>query len=210
MLATGDSRGVGRLDEATENKMKHVRMLGLLAAMSLSLPVGCKSDDDPVIAPSNDLGMGGARGSGGVSSVGGTTTASDAGDPTTDADAAALDAVPDIIGTYTDEWGMTHQVTKSAWIMAPSIFHITTVNNAKEFLIASNDSSNAYNRDKWSRFDWTRDTQGNLYYCQTAYDAATEQQAEATPRADDSDPGTKGCGSFHWTKLTPSAQDGGA
>ena len=52
---------------------------------------------------------------------------------------------------------------------------------------------------------------GELYFCQTAYDAASAEAAQDTPRGDDTDPGTGGCGApnppdspngFPWSKLT--------
>jgi len=111
-----------------------------------------------------------------------------------------------IVGTYLDNWDSTHEITDSTWTMGmagtSSVFHITIFSNADQYLIAQNDAANQYSPSLWSRFDWTQD-QGILYYCQTAYDAASEQAALDTPRADVKDLAGKGCGGFAWSKLTP-------
>ena len=41
----------------------------------------------------------------------------------------------------------------------------------------------------------------NLWYCQTAYAAETEEAAIATPEADATSPAEAGCGGFSWTQL---------
>jgi hypothetical protein len=111
--------------------------------------------------------------------------------------------LPEIAGTFYDGY-QTHQISNGVWRIATSVFHIVALNNGQEFLIASNDPSNDYFPGKWSRFDWTRNAASDLYYCQTAYDAETQQVAANTPRASTQDL-TKGCSNFAWTKLTPIA-----
>ena len=188
--------------------MKHVRMLGLVVAMAVPMTVGCRSDDDPTKDPSSQAtgGAGGRLATGGSSSIdnaGGNSNAT--------TDSGAQDATPEIAGNYVDDYGSTHQITKSTWVVDTSIFHIAKLDNAQKFLIASNDSNNEWNANLWSRFDWTRNSNGDLYYCQTTYKSASEQEAEMTQRADASDL-TKGCGAlgFGWTKLTPEAPDAGS
>ena len=70
--------------------------------------------------------------------------------------------------------------------------------------MAQNGPDNSYNPSLWSRFDWTYDDTGALYYCQSAYNAATQAEAAAASEPDASAPGLGGCGSFLWTALTPS------
>ena len=109
-----------------------------------------------------------------------------------------------IAGDWMDDSGTAHVIDNESWVQTASwgtnVFHITQVNNAQEFLIAQNDADNGFNPDLWSRFDWTT-WNGSVWYCQTTYDAASEQDAFSAPRADDSDPENGGCGSFAWSQL---------
>ncbi len=106
-----------------------------------------------------------------------------------------------IAGSYTDNWGGTHEITDGSWVQGSSTYHITQFDNDAMFAIAHNDSGNEYNPDLFSRFDWATDGSGQLWYCQTAYAAADEAEALATAAADPTDPATTGCGGFSWTQL---------
>ena len=114
----------------------------------------------------------------------------------------------EILGDYTDNYGGDHQITNETWTQytGTTIFHISQYDNDGDFLIAQNDAANTYSPELWSRFDWTTDGAGTLYYCQSAYDAADEATALATQAADPADPATTGCSSFAWTTLTPVAR----
>lgn len=107
----------------------------------------------------------------------------------------------EIIGSYTDDWNYDHDITQTEWTMDTSVFHISQYENDDDFLVAQNDAANQYNPDLWSRFDWTLDGT-DLYYCQIAFDAATEAAALADTSADRADLAT-GCAGFEWSKLTP-------
>ncbi len=111
----------------------------------------------------------------------------------------------EIVGVYTDDWGSTHEVTEESWTMTMgedvSVFHITQWSNDEEFLVAQNDSSNAWNPDLWSRFDWTW-SQEDLYFCQTEFGAESEEAAVTAAGADRSDL-EAGCGGFAWSRLNP-------
>ena len=112
-----------------------------------------------------------------------------------------------IAGQYTDIYGTTHSIDDALWQQQyagypPSIFAIIDYNNAEQHVIAQNDAANSYFPGLWSRLDWV-EHEGHLYYCQTAYSAASESEAVDTPRGDDSDPAAGGCGGFPWTDLTP-------
>ncbi len=144
------------------------------------------------------------------------TTAADATDLTTGCGGFAWSMLTPgdeplaIIGNYDDSWSMHHDITQTSWVQSgygtPSVFHISQFNNTNQVLITQNDHQNTYNPGLWSRFDWTWADSGTRtqtsYYCQTAYDAASEQAALDTARADDSDLAT-GCGGNAWSSLTP-------
>lgn len=112
-----------------------------------------------------------------------------------------------IAGSYVDQWGTEHSISDTDWQQSFGTaslyaFAITQFDNDAQFVIAQNGPSNGYNPDLWSRFDWTDDGMGGLWYCQTAYSAATEDEALMTAPADSSDL-AYGCGGFGWTNLTP-------
>jgi len=113
-----------------------------------------------------------------------------------------------INGVYTDNFGADHTVTNALWTYAygaypPSYFAITTYDNAERYAIAQNDVVNSYYGGLFSRFDWLVDSNDAIWFCQTTFTAATEADALATLRPDDSDPANSGCSGFSWTNLTP-------
>ena len=115
----------------------------------------------------------------------------------------ATTAIP-LLGLWNDEWGTTHQIENELWTQgaAPSasLFHLSQYDAVAGWAIAQNDETNAWSPNLWSRFDWAT-VGGQLYYCQTAYDAASEAAALAVPAADPSDPVNGGCAGFAWTTL---------
>lgn len=106
----------------------------------------------------------------------------------------------EIVGSYTDEYGDTHTITEQSWENSGGSFAIAMYDNADMWLVAQNAESNGFNPGLWSRFDWAMDG-GNLYYCQSAFDAATMEDAAAASA--DANDLMMGCGGFAWTNLTP-------
>merc|ERR1740116_745386 len=126
---------------------------------------------------------------------------------TTTTPSAPAEETIDFVGTFTDGSG-THTIGEQTWEHAyegsmPSVFNFVSVNNDAFFAIAQNAADNAFNPSLYSRFDWLWTSTG-LFYCQSAFDAASQEAAEAVMRPDDSAPETSGCGGmFPWSKLTP-------
>lgn len=118
-------------------------------------------------------------------------------DTDTETDATGLA----IAGSYTDDFGGTHEITDTVWTMdGVGVFNISQYDNDGMWLVAQNDSSNAFSPDLWSRMDWTVDGT-DLYFCQTVFDAPTEQDAiDATPAA--ANDLAAGCGGFPWSQLS--------
>ena len=163
----------------------------LLAACVLAASplTACGDSDD--VTPGADSGAD-PDGSGG--DAGGT----DAGDPDSDTTSAELA----IIGDYVDNFGGVHRVSQTVWISgwspAAPTYAITQFDNDAQFLIAQNGADNTFSPDLYSRFDWA-EADGKLYFCQSAFDAATEAAALAAS-ADASDLAA-GCGGFGWSEL---------
>jgi hypothetical protein len=109
----------------------------------------------------------------------------------------------EIVGSYTDDYGSTHEITADTWTMGGvGVFEIETWDNAERWLVAHNHVDNEFDPDKWSRMDWTFDGD-DLYFCQVAFDAESAEQAQAATPADPDDL-AMGCGgTFPWSKLSP-------
>ena len=107
----------------------------------------------------------------------------------------------EVIGSYTDSWGGTLEVTAETITDGyGNSFHISAFDNEGNWLVAQNDAANEYFPELWSLFDWTEDA-GQLYYCQSMFDAATADDAQNGTHANVSDL-QAGCGGFGWTALT--------
>lgn len=107
-----------------------------------------------------------------------------------------------INGEWSDSWGGSHSIDAFTWLSGSSSFAITRADDAAGWAVAQNGASNSWSPGLWSRFDWTWDVDGGVWYCQTAYDAATEADALDTPAADATDPANGGCGGFTWTSMS--------
>jgi len=106
-----------------------------------------------------------------------------------------------IRGDWVDNWGGSHTVKEWQWTSGESSFAVTAYDTEAGWIVAQNAPDNEYNPDLWSRFEWTQ-ADGQLYFCQVAYNAETEADALAAGPADDSDPANGGCSSFAWSELS--------
>ncbi|MCB9662498.1 MAG: hypothetical protein H6732_00135 [Alphaproteobacteria bacterium] len=134
---------------------------------------------------------------------------------TTDTDTDAVDT--DVVDTGTDQpadlnkgpiavagdWAAsfmgTAVIDDVSWDLGYALANLTKFSNGERWAVGSNGDGT------WSRFDWAADGPDGWWYCQQAYDAATESTALTTPPADATDPETTGCGAgdtvFGWTRL---------
>ena len=119
----------------------------------------------------------------------------------------------DLVGSYTDSWGTTHEIDGDGWeqvsswsndggvVTDSSKFVRLHHSNKQRWLIAQNDEDNSWNAGLFSRFDWT-EVEGQTYFCQTTYDSATAKEALEAAAADAEDPANGGCGFSTWSALT--------
>jgi hypothetical protein len=106
----------------------------------------------------------------------------------------------EIIGSYADSLGDSHTIDEELWTTGSgALFSISQYDNNSGFLIAQNDASNAIEPERWSKFQWTINDNGGLYYCQSISDAATEEDAMGA-NADPADLGM-GCIGSPWVEL---------
>jgi hypothetical protein len=178
-------------------------LFNLLVAAAIAAAAGCGDDDDDGAAGSGAAGAGNADSgldSGTADSGGGQAGA--AGNTSSEDDGGGADLL-EIAGSYVDNFQGTHVISDDNWSMGGmGEFEITQFDNEENYAIAHNSEDNEYNPGLWSRMDWTQ-KDGELWFCQTAYDAASEEAALATQPADPADPANSGCQGFSWTELTP-------
>ncbi len=111
-----------------------------------------------------------------------------------------------LAGTYTDDYCSSHIIENDSWTMSflgyesdASLF--TFKKYATNYVIARN-TVHSWNQDQFSRFDWVI-SNGDIWFCQIAYSAATLEEAEAVTTADPTALETNGCNGAPWSKLIP-------
>lgn len=123
-------------------------------------------------------------------------------------DTAVEESGPDssalmLIGSYTDSSLVSHTITEDVWDSGPErVFNISQYDNNSGFLIAQNGENNnpQYgNPERWSKFQWYRNDDGELSYCQSISDASSEDAA-LTANADVADL-SLGCAGRPWTEI---------
>lgn len=113
----------------------------------------------------------------------------------------------EITGSYLDNTSSEHVITQTSWLIdygsnEQYYYMITQYDNAMQYVIAENDESNGpLEAGLWSRFDWTYDTDNQLWVCQTSSDSVSEEIALNTEAPDKSNPGQEGCRNYGWMRL---------
>lgn len=205
----------------TINSTKILTLTGVVG-LALIATLACSDDDaDPAAGGGLDAGaQGGNGGTGGNVDGGAGASNVDAGadaavceiDTAAAADGCDGDTI-DIAGEYTDNFGFPVSIGEC------SIYGnaVTTLSNDDQYVVIQNSCADPFSPGKWSRYDWTwysgDGSAPALYLCTTVFDAATEADAIAAPRADETDPANGGCGGpdFGWSLLTPNTgSDAGA
>jgi hypothetical protein len=203
-----------------------VRASVLFFATNLALACGDDEDDGNAPGSGGSAGKGGSGGKGGTSSSGGSAgegeggtpepgsgggggapepvtcqapTPPDVGEGGAGGGGAASGEALEIVGTYVDNFDSDHEITSATWTNF-GVYNISQFDNEARYVIAQNDESNGSFPCLWSRFDWTLDGE-DLYYCQSAYNAESEEAALEAEPADPEDL-DKGCGGFEWSQLT--------
>ena len=109
-----------------------------------------------------------------------------------------------VAGAWVDNFGSNHIISNTSWdsFDAETPVALTAYDNTGMWAVGQNAPDDAYNPDLWSRFDWHWDDAGQLWYCQTAFGAESEQAALDTAPADATDVANSGCSGFSWSSLT--------
>lgn len=110
----------------------------------------------------------------------------------------------DIVGSYTDDYKLAHEVTLTGWDSydagTPCAF--SQYDNDAMWAVCQNDAKAEYFASLWSKYQWAYNDADELVYCQTAFNAKDEAEALSTPMLDTTDT-SKGCGTSPWSILTP-------
>ena len=113
----------------------------------------------------------------------------------------------EIAGAYVDNFQQMHEVGDELWVMSGDgyelRFEIETFDNDGDMLVARNGEDNGSAEGQYSRFTWFTDAEGQLWYCQDPYDAASVEAAMQADPPDSSMPGDGGCGIGSWSALDP-------
>lgn len=110
-----------------------------------------------------------------------------------------------LVGTWVDPFATEHVISMTQWTQTlngmTSVFDILTFDTDSKVIIAENAADNMFAPGKFSRFDWTQ-VDDRLFFCQSAFDKDTAEDAADSPSADPTDPTTGGCGGmFPWSEL---------
>jgi hypothetical protein len=110
-------------------------------------------------------------------------------------------------GKFTDDHGAKHSIGSMMWTMKgtgkTSSFHILEEKGGH--IVARNNGSNPFNPNLFSRFDFVKQKDGSIAFCQTVPDAKTRAEAAKHAPADIHAKDGKGCGGFPFSVLKPQA-----
>jgi hypothetical protein len=122
----------------------------------------------------------------------------------TDTDTEPQDDIA-VLGDWVDNWGQSHTISNTSWNTEGALFALSQYDNDEGWAVGQNGEDNTFSPNLWSRFDWIT-VDSTLWYCQSTYDAETEDGALTAAPVDASDPANTGCGGdFSWSSLIPVA-----
>ncbi len=116
-----------------------------------------------------------------------------------------LSAFDEIGGDYKDNYGGVHEISALHWINESFSFSILEIDVSNDFMVAQNNPDNSWFPNSFSRFNWVEDATGDLYYCQSVYNADSVDAARNAPDPTADTPAINGCGdwNFPWSELIP-------
>lgn len=107
-------------------------------------------------------------------------------------------------GNFTDDYGIKYTISDTLWLQLPRTrFHIIRWNVAQQYLIARNDAKNPGDGNLYTRIDFMRFNDMEPWrwgYCLSAYNAKTDNEAEAVAIADRAHPKT-GCNGYPFSRI---------
>ena|SRR6478672_3307450 len=109
-----------------------------------------------------------------------------------------------LLGDFVDDYGIGHRVGSAEWLQRPETrYRVVAWHPDAQYLVARNDAGNRADPGKWTRIDWIALPGMPPYewaFCLSAWDAATQAQAEATDIARRDTPKT-GCNGYPFSRM---------
>lgn len=103
-----------------------------------------------------------------------------------------------LLGDFVDDYGIGHRITDDEWLQRPDArYRVVAWHAGAEYLIARNDAG------KWTRIDWVTLPGMPSYawaFCLSAWDAATQAEAERADIARRDTPKT-GCNGYPFSRM---------
>ena len=128
--------------------------------------------------------------------------ACDSGDDSSSSSATAATEL-ELIGTWTNNYDGTETITEESWDNGYSVLSVSSYDNDANWIVVQSPEDDEYTPNQYSKYVWTEEDAGVVYYCTVSYGLATLEEAEASEdNSDASAPQDGGCNGFAWTELT--------
>ena len=120
---------------------------------------------------------------------------------------------PPLLGDFVDDYGIGHRIDAGEWLQRPGTrYRVIAWHPEAQYLIARNDAGNRSDAGKWTRIDWVTLPGMPPYawaFCMSAWDAATQADAERADIARRDTPKT-GCNGYPFSRMRRVVQEKGS
>jgi hypothetical protein len=111
---------------------------------------------------------------------------------------------PMLLGDFVDDYGIGHHIDAHAWLQRPATrYEIVAWHPEGQYLVARNAAGNRSDAGRWTRIDWVALPHMPPYawaFCLSAWDAATQADAERADIAHRDTPKT-GCNGYPFSRM---------
>ena len=118
-----------------------------------------------------------------------------------------------LLGDFVDDYGIGHRIDANEWLQRPDTrYRGVAWPPEAQYLIARNDAGNRSDAGKWTRIDWVTLPGMPPYawaFCMSAWDAATQADAERADIARRDTPKT-GCNGYPFSRMRRVVQEKGS
>ncbi len=109
-----------------------------------------------------------------------------------------------LLGDFVDDYGIGHRIDAGEWLQRPDTrYRVIAWHPEAQYLIARNDAGNRSDAGTWTRIDWLA-LPGmppcDWAFCLSAWNAATQADAERTDIARRNTPKT-GCNGYPFSRM---------
>ena len=115
-----------------------------------------------------------------------------------------------LLGDFVDDYGIGHRIDANEWLQRPDTrYRVVAWHTDAQYLIAQNDATNRSDAGRWTRIDWIALPGMPPYkwaFCMSAWDAATQADAERADIARRDTPKT-GCNGYPFSRMLRVVQE---